>query len=74
MSDLSLDEYDRLCMERFAWIPWLTPVAVLGHDGVTRFACRLCIGRHGLRGDQVDGLWTTAAEVTEHLLAFHDLE
>jgi hypothetical protein len=56
--------------ERFTEVPWDEPITI-SSGGPYRIACRLCIARFGLRGDQVDDLYQTREEWEKHMTQFH---
>lgn len=59
-------------MERlYPWIQWRVPVTVHRTDGTSRIACRLCIGRYGLQGKDIDRLFETEEQFETHMLLVH---
>jgi hypothetical protein len=52
-------------------IPWREPIRVTRTDGVSRWACRICIAAYGLRGADVGRLFESPELVLEHLEQFH---
>ena len=63
----------RVTLYELRWpeLPWREPVRVTRTDGVSRWACRLCIASYGLRGADVDRLHESRELVLEHLEQFH---
>jgi hypothetical protein len=62
----------RLIERAFPWIPWAKPIEIQrADDGLVRWGCRICIMRHGLRGEDIERLWPTAGDVMEHIKAEH---
>lgn len=64
------DDLDRQLIAQLPWIDWSRPVMVC--QGVlTRYGCRLCIARKGLRGEHVNLLANSAGKVIEHIATAH---
>jgi hypothetical protein len=62
----------RLIEQAFPWIKWSEPIEVQrAEDGLVRYGCRICIMRHGLRGDEIEHLWKTGEEVEAHIRTKH---
>jgi hypothetical protein len=55
----------------FPWIAWDEPLRVDRSDSVTRFACRLCVARHGLKGMHISDLPRSREEALAHILRAH---
>jgi hypothetical protein len=62
----------RLIERAFPWIHWRDPIEIQrAEDGLVRWGCRICIMRHGLRGDEIERLWPVPEDVVEHIKAAH---
>lgn len=64
---------DAQLRETYPWIEWDEPVAVSlmgGPEGL--LGCRLCIGRFGLKGSDVEKLYKTRDEWKAHMRQFHE--
>lgn len=56
----------------FEDIAWREPCWVSNSKtGVRRIACRFCIAMYGLSGQDIERLFITEGEHTEHMAMFH---
>ena len=57
--------------KRFPGLPWREPIKVCGVSStgqpITRFACRVCIAMHGLKGYDVELLSDDYDAVAQHI-------
>jgi hypothetical protein len=58
---------------RFPAIPWAEPVAMTHESDpeVERFACRICMARHGITATQMLTLPTAPEVIREHIAQWH---
>ena len=69
------DPQDLAMIAAFPFIAWTNGVTVtrIG-DGSKGIACRICVGRYGLKADDIDSLYKSDDELREHLHEFHGLD
>jgi hypothetical protein len=59
--------------KEYPFIQWREPIAVASIDdpSTTHYACRICIGEAGLRGNEIPDLPTDPEEVRKHIAEVH---
>jgi hypothetical protein len=62
---------DRELEQTFPSIEWRKPIRVERTDGLTRYACRFCIARRGLKARELESEFTSEEAVLAHVAAEH---
>jgi hypothetical protein len=67
-------EYLKILEEEFPWVHWREPINLNDLKGHGGLACRICVARRGIRGDQIQFLPVSLEGHHKHLKEYHQIE